>query len=106
MSRPRAATSVATSRSALRVAEAAHHAIALPLLHAAVQRLGAVAVGVERLHQLVHFDPRAAEHDRRGRVLHVEHAPERRRLVGARHDVRDLSHARQLAGARSSRARS
>ena len=34
------------------------------------------------------------------RILDVEHALERRRLVGARHDVGDLADARQLAGGR------
>ena len=79
MSRPRAATSVAISRSAVPRAELLHHAIALLLRHAAVQRLGAVAARVERLGQLVDLDARAAEDDRRRRVLHVEHAAERRR---------------------------
>ena len=84
----------------LAVAEAAHHAVALPLLHAAVQRLGAVAVRVERLDERLDLEPRAAEHERRRRVLHVEDALERRRLVRARHDVGDLADARQLAGGR------
>ena len=106
MSRPRAATSVATSRSALPSRKSCHHAIALPLLHAAVQRLGAVAVRVERLDERLDFEPRAAEDERGRRVLHVEHALERRRLVRARDDVGDLAHARQLARRRSSRARS
>ena len=83
MSRPRAATSVAMSRSALAARKRAHHRVALPLLHAAVQRLGAVAVRVERLDERVHLEPRAAEHERRRRALHVEHALQRRRLVRA-----------------------
>ena len=82
----------------LAVAEAAHHAVALPLLHAAVQRLGAVAVRVERLDERIDLEPRAAEHERRVGVLHVEDAVERRRLVRPRHDVGDLADARQLAG--------
>ena len=40
-------------------------AVALPLLHAPVQRLGAIAVGVERLDERVDFEPRAAEDERR-----------------------------------------
>ena len=75
---------MATSRSVLPRAEAVHHRVALPLLHAAVQRLGAVAVRVERLDERVHLEPRAAEDERRRRVLHVEHALERRRLLRAR----------------------
>ena len=65
MSRPRAATSVAIEQVGLLRAEQSHHAIALPLLHAAVQRLGAVAVRVERLDQRLDLEPRAAEHERR-----------------------------------------
>ena len=98
MSRPRAATSVAIEQVRLAAAEPRHHAVALPLLHAAVQRLGAIAVRVERLDERVDFEPRAAEHERGRRVLHVEHAVERGRLVRARDDVGDLPDARQLAG--------
>ena len=79
-------------------AEHLHHAVALPLFHAAVERLRAAAVRVERLDQRLDLEPRAAEDDRRRRVLHVEHAIERRRLVRARHDVGDLADARHLAG--------
>ena len=83
MSRPRAATSVATSRSSLPSREPAHHAIALTLLHAAMQRFGAVAVRVQHLDQRVHFQSRPAEHQRRLGTLDLEHALERRRLVRA-----------------------
>ncbi len=106
MSRPRAATSVATSTSDDALAEAAHHAVALLLREPAVQRLGVVAARVERLGQLVDFGARAAEHDRRRRRLHVEHARERRDLVPPLHDVHRLAHARRLARGASSRSRS
>ena len=53
----------------------------------AVQRLGAVAAAVERLGELVDLVAGAAEHDRGGRRLDVEDAPERGRLVRARHHV-------------------
>ena len=46
------------------VAQPAHHAVALRLVHAAVQRLGAVAAAVHRLGQLVDLDARAAEDER------------------------------------------
>ena len=100
MSRPRAATSVATSRSACAVAKAAHDAVALPLLHAAVERFGAVAVRVEHLDERIDLEPRAAEHERRVRILGLEDAFERCRLVRPRHDVGNLADARQLAGGR------
>ncbi len=58
----------------LRGAEPVHHRIALPLLHPAVQRLGPVAVRVERLDQRIDLEPGAAEHERGGRGLEVEHA--------------------------------
>ena len=45
--------------------EQLHDAIALLLHHAAVQRLRAVAVRVQRVGELVDLDPRPAEHDRR-----------------------------------------
>ena len=68
MSRPRAATSVATSRSAVPAAQPAHHPVALLLAHAAVQRLGPVAAAVQRLGELVDLLAGAAEDDRRGRA--------------------------------------
>ena len=76
-------------------AELLHHAVALLLRQAAVQRLGAIAAAVERLGELVDLGARAAEDDRRRRILHVEHAAERRDLVRAADDVRDLAHARR-----------
>ena len=63
-------------------AEAAHHAVALLLRHAAVQRLGAVAAAVERLGELVDLAAGAAEDERGGGVLDVEDAAERRRACG------------------------
>ena len=81
-------------------AEQPHDAVALPLQHAAVQRLAAVAVRVERLDERLDFHPRAAEHERGDRILHVEDAGERRRLVRAVDDVGDLPDARHLAGGR------
>ena len=98
MSSPRAATSVATSTSEDVVAEAAQHAIALLLRQPAVQRFGRIAAAAERLGEFVDFDARAAEHDRRRRIFHVEHARERGRFVAALHDVGDLAHARGFAG--------
>ena len=100
MSRPRAATSVAMSRSALPARKRLHDAVALLAAHAAVQRLGAVAVRVSVSTSVVDLEPRAAEDERRRRVLHVEHAAERGALVRARDDVGDLADARQLAGGR------
>ena len=100
MSSPRAATSVATSRSTFCAAEQAHHPVALLLQHSAVQRLAAVAVRAQRLDELVDLQPRAAEHERRRRALDLEHAAERERLVRARDDVGDLPHPRHLAGGR------
>ena len=38
--------------------------VALALLHASVQRLGAIAVGIQRLDQRFHFESSAAEHQR------------------------------------------
>src|SRR3546814_9017540 len=46
------------------VAQAGHHPVALGLVHAAVQRLGAVAPAVEAVGQVVDLGPRAAEDDR------------------------------------------
>ena len=69
------------------VAQAAHHAVALRLVHAAVQCLGAVAAGVHRLGELVDLGAGAAEHERAAGRLDVEDAAERGRLVVALHDV-------------------
>src|SRR5678816_1431312 len=65
-----------------------HDAVALPLLHAAVQRLAAMAMGGERLDQGLHFHPRAAEHQGGHRVLYVEDAGERGWFVRTTDDVR------------------
>ena len=77
--------------------QAPHHPVPLLLRHAAVQGLRAVAAAVERVGELIHLDPRAAEHDRRRRRLHVEHPGEGGGLVGARDDVGALAHQRRLA---------
>ena len=69
-----------------------------------MQRLGAVSVGVQRFDERLHLEARAAEHERRRRVLHVEHALERGRLVGAGDDVGHLADARELSGRRLARA--
>ena len=98
MSSPRAATSVAIRRSAFADRKRRHHRLALPLLHAAVNRLGPVPVRVQRLDQRVDLEPRAAEHQRRCRTLHVQHTLQRRRLVCARDEVDDLSHPGNPAG--------
>ena len=84
----------------LSFAEPSHHPVALPLLHPAVERFGAVSVRIEHFNERVDLEPRAAEDQRRIRVLGLEHALERRRLVSAGDDVRHLSDARQLAGRR------
>src|SRR5674476_997610 len=75
-------------------AELLHHTIALLLRQSAVQRLGAIAAAVERLGELVHFRPRAAEDDRRRRILHVEHAAERRHFMSAAYDAVSYTHLR------------
>jgi hypothetical protein len=100
MSIPRAATSVATSRSTV-PPRARHDAVALGLRHAAVQRRHAVAAPGQPVGQLVDVEARAAEDERERRRLEVEHAAERRHLVRARHDVRhlpDLGHRPGLRG--------
>ena len=79
-------------------AEQLHHAIALLLHHAAVQRLRAVAVRVQRVGELVDFEARAAEHDRRLRALEIEDAAERGDLLALADDEGDLADLRQLAG--------
>jgi hypothetical protein len=96
MSSPRAATSVATSRSAV-PARSFHHPVALLLVHPAVQRFGAVPAPVHDLGELVHLVARAAEHDGGVRVLHVEDPAERRRLVLPRDHVRALPHLGGMA---------
>ena len=78
-------------------AELLHHPVALLLREPAVQCLGVVAARVERLGELVDLGAGAAEHDRALRLLHVEDPSERRHLVRARHEVRHLSHLRDLS---------
>ena len=73
-----------------------HDAVALLLAHPTVQGLGPVPATVHRLGELVDLGAGAAEDDRRGRVLDVEHASECGGLVAARDDVGGLAHARAL----------
>jgi hypothetical protein len=70
----------------------------MSLLHAAVQRLRAVAMRLERVRELVNLEARPAKDDRGRRVFELEHAPERRALLRARHDVGDLTDARHRSG--------
>ena len=65
-----------------------------------MQRLRPVAVGAQVLDELVHLQPRAAEHDRRRGVLDLQHAGEGERLVRAVDEVGDLADAREPAGDR------
>ena len=83
--------------SAFSRAEQLHHAIALLLHHAAVQRLRAVAVRVQRVGELVDLEARAAEDDRRLRALEVEDATERGDLLALADDEGDLADLRELA---------
>ncbi len=73
------------------VAQPAHDSISLHLIHAAVERLGAVAATVHRHGELVDLTARAAEHDRRGGRFDVEDPPQRGGFVGSRDDVGTLA---------------
>ena len=86
------------------VAEAVHDPVALVLCHAAVQRGSIVAMTGELLGKVLDLAARPGEDQRRGRVLQVEDAPERRRLVRTTHDIGHLSHPGGGARAPSSRA--
>ena len=98
MSSPRAATSVATSRSARAAAQPAHHPVALLLAHAAVQRLGPVAAAVQGLGELVDLVAGAAEHDGGASGASTSSTrPSAAGFVRARHQVRGLAHLRRLA---------
>ena len=81
----------------LLAAEQLHHAVALLLHHAAVQRLRAVAMRVERVGELVDLDPRAAEDDGRLRALEIQDAAEGADLLALADDEGDLADLRQLA---------
>jgi len=65
-----------------------------------VQGLGAIAVRIHGLDQLVDLEPRTTEDERARRTLDLEHAPQGQRLVLPRHDIGDLPHARHLARGR------
>ena len=93
MSRPRAATSVATSTSS-------EPSRKRPMIRSrpscdepAVERAGVVAARAQRLGEVVDLAACPREHERRRRVLHVEDPAQRRQLVGAPDDVRDLPDA-------------
>ena len=96
MSRPRAATSVATSTSRLpsrkRPITRSRCSWLIPPCRAA----DIVAAARERLGEVVHLEPRAGEDERRGRVLEVEDPPQRGELVGAADHVDPLADARHL----------
>ena len=74
MSRPRAATSVATSTSSDPSRKRPMHPVALLLGQPAVERAGVVAARAEGLGQLVDLAARPGEDERRRRVLDVEDA--------------------------------
>ena len=78
-------------------AQPLHHAGAVFLVHAAVQRLGAQPAPGQRLGDRVDVEPGAAEHDGRGRPLGLQHPAQRGGGVGARHQVGGLAHLRRLA---------
>ena len=86
------------------IAEAVHHAVALILRHAAVQRRRVVAMAGQLLGKVLDLAACPGEDQRRRRVLEVQDAPERGRLVRATHDVGDLSNAGGGAPRRASRA--
>ena len=100
MSRPRAATSVAISRFAFCARNNPITRSRCFCIHAAVQRLGAMAVGIARFDERLHLEPRAAEDERGDRILHVENPLERRRLLGPADDICHLTDPRHLAGRR------
>ena len=69
-----------------------HHAITLILTQSTMQGVSTQPARIERFSQLIDFGPRAAKHDRRRRLLDVEHASEHVHLVRALYHVRHLSH--------------
>ena len=98
MSRPRAATSVATTSSARPLAKGAHEPLALRLVHVAMDGGDGVAARVQSLRQLVYVALRPAEDDRRGRRLKVENARERLDLRALRRPHEELARLRRRAG--------
>ena len=93
MSRPRAATSVATRTSRAPSRKRPMIRSRCSCDEAAVERRGVAAAAAERLGEVVHLAARPGEHERRGAVLEVEDAAERGELVGAPDDVGDLPDA-------------
>ena len=79
------------------LAEAAHDPIALLLREAAVERRGVMTTPAQRFRQVVDLAARPGEDQRGRRVLHVEQPAQPHELVGAAHDIRDLSDPRLLA---------
>jgi hypothetical protein len=73
-------------------AQPAHDAVALGLVHATVQRFGAVAAPVQGLGELLNLVPGAAKDQRSRGRLHIQHPPQRRRLVGPRDHIGALAH--------------
>ena len=90
MSRPRAATSVATRIGSAAALEGEHHAVALALGHVAVQRLDVQAAVAQRAVELVAADLRAREDDRLVGVLGAQHLDELLGLVAGLHVDREL----------------
>ena len=79
------------------VAEAAHDPVALLLRQAAVERGRVPSAAGERLGEVVHLAPGPGEDERRRAVLEVQDPAQRRQLVRAPDDVRDLPNAGVLA---------
>ena len=79
-------------------AELPHHAVALILRQAAVDRFGAIPATVEGVGDTVRIGARAAEDERRRRRFEIEDAGQRRGFVVALDDVDDLADLRGFPG--------
>ena len=81
-------------------AGALHDAVALELVQSPVQRLHPIAAARQALGEAVDLVTGAAEDEREGRRLEVEHQPEGGHLLRAGEDVGGLAHLGERAGRR------
>ena len=74
-----------------------HHTVALGLIHPAMNRFGSMPAVCQHGRQLVDFNTRAAEHERRLRSFHVQNTSQSHHFMLSGHNVGCLMHPRRNA---------
>ena len=92
MSRPREATSVATSTEVLPALKSSSAGLALGLRLVAVDRVGVDVVAPQLVREAVRADARAGEHQHLLQAARLDQVGEQLALLLARHEVQHVGH--------------